>query len=210
MNFVARKKKFVLAVALTMLASLGATPVAVFAHGGEDHDEKKATAVSAGPGMVARVARVGDFEVVIKHPAVEPDKETAARVFVTRFGTNEPIGGAKIIIAMEGGGSSAPIEATVAPSNTPGLYEVKLPPLPKGQYELSARVEIAGGVQTAQYGALEVAPPPPGSAESASSWARTALLGLALLIGIGFAGVVIYRAAQFARRNRIKGEAATA
>ena len=209
MNFVARKKKFVLAVALTMLASLGATPVAVFAHGGEDHDEKKAPAISVGLGMVARVARVGDIEVVIKHPAVEPNKETAARVFVTRFGTNEPIGGAKIIIAMEGGGS-APIETTVAPSNTPGLYEVKLPPLPKGQYELSARVEIAGGVQTAQYGALEVAPPPPGSAESASSWARTALLGLALLVGIGLVGVIIYRAAQFARRNRIKGEAATA
>ena len=43
-----------------------------------------------------------------------------------------------------------------------------------------------------------------------SSWARTALLGLALLAGIGLVGVVIYRAAQLARRGRIKGEAATA
>lgn len=209
MNYVARKKGFVLAVALTMFASLIATPVAVFAHGGEDHDEKKAPAVSAGAGMVARVARAGDIEVVIKHPPVEPDKETAARVFVTRFGTNEPVGGAKIVVALEGDGG-APIEATVTPGNTPGLYEVKLPPFPKGQYKLSARVEVAGAVQIAQYGVLEVAPPPPASVESGSSWARTVLLGLALLIGIGFAGVVIYRAAQFARRNRIKGEAATA
>ncbi len=208
MNYVARKKKFVLTVALAMFASLGAGSVAVLAHGGEDHSEKKAPAVSAGVGMVARVARVGDIEVVIKHPAVEPDKETAARVFVTRFGTNDPVGNAKVIIALEGGGS--PIEATVAPSNTPGLYEVKLPPLPKGQYELSARVEMAGVVQTAQYGALEVAPPPPGSVESGASWARTALIGLALLTGIGLIGVVLYRAMGLAHRNRIKGEAATA
>lgn len=210
MNCVARKKEFVLAMALAAVAALAMTPVAVFAHGGEDHgDEKKAPAVAAGAGMVSRVARVGDLEVVIKHPPLEPDKETTARVFVTRFDSNEPVGGAKIVVAFAGDGS-APAEATAAPGNTPGLYEVKLPPLPRGQYKLNARVEIAGTSQTAQYGALEVAPLPPPATANESSWARTALMALALLAGLGLAGVVIYRAAQYARRDRIKEEAATA
>lgn len=175
-----------------------------FAHGGEDHGEEKAPVVSAGTGTLTRVARVGDFEVTIKHPPIEPDREIAARVFVTRFETNEPVGKAQVFLAF-GDGESAPEVAATATS-TPGIYEVKLPPLPKGQYKLAARLDLNGTSGTAQYGAIEVAPAPPPAVESGSSWARTALITLALLLALGVAGVVVYRFVQNARRDRVKGE----
>ena len=36
------------------------------AHGGEDHGETKTPVVSAGAGMVTRVARIGDYEVQVR------------------------------------------------------------------------------------------------------------------------------------------------
>ncbi len=174
------------------------------AHGGEDHGEEKAPVVSAGTGKITRVARVGDFEVAIKHPPVEPDKEIAARVFVTRFETNEPVGQAQVFLAFGDGGSTPEVAATA--TSTPGIYEVKLPPLPKGQYKLTARLDVNGTSGAAQYGAIEVAPAPPPAGESGSSWARTALIALGLLVVLGLAGKVVYLAVQSARRDRVKGE----
>ncbi len=192
------------AIALTLVAP----NAKVYAHEGEDHGEKKAPVVSTSANMIVRVARAGDLEVMIKHPPVEPDKETTARVFVTRFETNEPVEGAKIVVVIAG--VAHPVEATAGAGSNPGLYDVKLPPVPEGQYELAARVEAGGVPHTVEYGALQVqALPPPASAGS-SSWARTALVALGLLLGLGFAAAVIYRAAALARRGRIKGEAATA
>ncbi|MBA3320576.1 MAG: FixH family protein, partial [Pyrinomonadaceae bacterium] len=161
-----------------------------------------------GTGTITRVARAGDFEVTIKHPPIEPDKEIAARVFVTRFETNEPVEKAKITLLFTSGG--APVEATAEAANTPGMYEVKLPPMPQGDYKLAARVEGGGGTQTVEYGAIKVAPAPPAQAENSSSWARTALIALASLVGLGIAGFLLYRVAQYARRNRSEGETATA
>ncbi|MBA3320956.1 MAG: hypothetical protein H0T45_05855 [Pyrinomonadaceae bacterium] len=186
---------------VVMLLMPGASALA---HGGEDHGEKKAPVVSAGTGTITRVARVGDFEVTVKHLPIEPDKEIAARVFVTRFETNEPVGKALVFLAFGDGGSAPEVSATA--TSTPGIYEVKLPPLPKGQYKLTARLDVNGTSGAAQYGAIEVAPAPPPAVESGSSWARTALIALALLVALGVAGMIVYRAVQSARRDRVKGE----
>lgn len=199
------------AMLLALAASLisGAT---VFAHGGEDHGDQKPPTVSQGTNMIVHVARVGDFEVVIKHAPVEPDKEMVARVFVSRFANNEPVSGAKTIITLSSD-SAAPVELTATPSATPGIYEVKLPPLPKGQYKLAARVESNGETKTAGLSALEVAPQPLAASGVVASWARSALIALGAIIGfgvIGLTGIVIYRAAQASRRERIEGETAAA
>ena len=193
---------------LALMLALLMPGARALAHGDEDHGDKKAPIVSGGTGMVTRVARAGDFEVTIKHPPIEPDKEIAARVFVTRFETNEPVDQVRIFIALGDGGSIPDVAATA--TSTPGIYEVKLPPVPKGQYKLTARLDVNGTSGAAQYGAIEVAPAPPSAVENGSSWARTALIALALLLGLGAAGVVVYRVVQNARRDRIKGEPVTA
>ena len=201
--------------ALAMLVALGAllmNGVTVFAHGGEDHGEKKPAAVSQGTNMILHVARAGDYEVVIKHAPVEPDKEVVARVFVTRFANNEPITSIKPIVTITSDNSTQVDVAGVA-SATPGMYEVKLPPLPKGQYKLAARVDYNGETKTAVFSALEVTPQPVTAIGTIAAWARTTLIVLGLLVGlglIGFIGIVIYRAAQTSRRERLEGETAAA
>lgn len=202
------KRKVVAAVLAAFAIALTSSNVQVNAHGGEDHGAKKAPTVSTSANMVVRTAHVGDLEVTIKHPPVEPDKELAARVFVTRFETNEPVAGAKVFVVFTAGGM--PVEATAELGNTPGIYEVKFPPMPRGDYTLAARVEVSSATQAVEFGTLQIAPLPPPAAASESSWARTALLVLGTLVGLGFLGLVLYRATVIARRDRIKGEAATA
>ena len=189
---------------VVMLASL---PVSSFGHGGEDHGDAKAPAVSTSANMVARTVRAGDYEVTLKHPPIEPDKETTARVFVTRFDSNEPVENATITLLFSGG--EVPIEATATAGNTAGMYEVKLPPMREGEYKLAARIGVNGTTETVEYGALQVAPAPATAAESESSWARMALIALASLVGLGFIAFVLYRASQYTRRDRTR-ETATA
>lgn len=195
---------------VTLLVALLMPSAITLAHGGEDHGEKQVPAISTATGMAAHTARVGEMEVVIKHPRIEPDKEIAARLFLTHFATNEPVGGAKLVVvlASEGG---APIEANAtAAGTTPGMYEAKLPPLPKGQYKLTARVDHNGKTETVEYGAIQVAPQPVQSIGSVATWARTALIVLAVLIGLAVVGAVIYRMTLGTQRERIKGETVTA
>ena len=204
------KKLLTAITALTVL--LAAPNQSVLAHGGEDHGDQKPATVSQGTNMVVHVARAGDYEIVIKHAPVEPDKEMVARVFVTRFANNEPVTGIKPIVTFTSD-NGAPVEVTGVASATPGMYEVKLPPLPKGQYKLAARVDYNGETKTAAFSVLEVAPQPVTAIGTIAAWARTTLIVLGTLVGlcvIGFIGIVIYRAVQASRRERISGETAAA
>ena len=198
------------ALALLIGALLLAPAATVFAHGGEDHGDQKAPAVSTGPGMVVHTARAGDLEVVVKHPPVEPDKEIGARVLVTRFETNEPVTDAKVTLALAGEGGAPIVVTAAASAATPGMYEAKLPPLPKGKYTLTASLDAGGKTQQVQYGALQVAPLPVASQSAASSWARTALIGLGLLAALVLGGVVVFRATQLSQRDRLKGQTTAA
>ena len=201
--------------ALVMLVALGAllmNGATVFAHGGEDHGDQKPATVSQGTNMIVHVARAGDYEVVIKHAPVEPDKEMVARVFVTRFANNEPITGLKPIVTLTGD-NGAPLEVAGVASTTPGMYELKLPPLPKGQYKLAARVDYNGEKKTAAFSGLAVELQPLPAIATIAAWARTTLIGVGTLVGlglIGFIGIVIYRTSQASRRERITEETAAA
>ena len=198
----------VLTALSTLLAmTMGGGGAQVFAHGGEDHGDQKAPVVSKGTNMIVRVARVGDLEVVIKDPPIEPDKETAARIFITHFATNEPVSGAKVVVVLQG---ITPIEVGAVPSSTAGMYEVKLPPLPQGQYKLLARIEHDGENKTAEYGSLAVVPLPVPLTSAVATWARTALLVLGSLTVLGVLGAFIYMLLPAVRRSRIRGEVAPA
>jgi len=191
--------------ALSILLAITIGGAEVFAHGGEDHGDQKAPVVSKGTNMIVRVARAGDLEVVIKDPPIEPDKETAARIFITHFATNEPVSGAKVVVVLQG---SAPVEVAAGPSTTPGMYDVKLPPLPQGQYKLLARIEHDGENMTAEYGSLAVAPLPVSPSSALATWARTALLILGGLTVLVILGAFIYRLLPAVRRSRLRGEVA--
>lgn len=211
MNQILRKRLSAFTTLMAIVA-LFISPATGFAHGGEDHGDQKPATVSKGTNMIVHVARAGDYEVVIKHAPVEPDKEVVARVFVNRFDTNEPVANLKPVITVTAD-NGAPVEVSGAATGTPGMYEAKLPPLPKGQYKLAARVDYNGETKTATFSALTVAPQPVTATATIAAWARTALIGLGLLVAlsvIGFAAFVIYRASRASRRERITGETAAA
>jgi len=159
---VGKEKVFLrrMAASLLVVAALTAVlPAMNLAHEGEDHGESKTPVIAAGTGMVTRTARAGNWEVAIKHPSLEPDKEIPARLFVTRFETNEPIANAQVRVTLTG--TAAPVEAVATAGSTAGVYEVRLPPLPQGEYRLAAQVGANGMGQTAQFGALQITPAPP-------------------------------------------------
>lgn len=139
--------------ALLALLILALAP-AIFAHGGEDHGDKKPVAAT-GTGMIARTARAGDYEVLLKHLGLEPLHEHAARIFVTRYDTNEPVKDAAVklgITSKEG----APVNVNAKPSSRPGEFDIVLPPLDQGSYNLSVDVTGGGTNGTANYGAVTV------------------------------------------------------
>ncbi len=178
--------------ALVLVIVTLALPPISFAHGDEDHGDKK-KAVAAGAGMVARTARVGDYEVLVKHPALEPLHEHPARIFITRYATNEPVKGAAVnlVIAIKG---EAPIKVAAKASANSGEYEITLPPLDAGAYNFTAEVEVNGERGTANYGAVAIESPQPKEAGSGRSGSLNELLwplGVLLMAAIG---VMSYRA----------------
>jgi len=147
--------------------------------------------------MQTRTSRAGEWEVAIKHPIIEPDHEITARVFVTQFETNEPIANARVFLQF---GDSTAQEIPATAGTTAGVYEVKLPPMPKGKHALTARVEAGDVNEAIRFGQVDVTTPPPAEVETISSWARTGLIALAMLAALGAIVAVAYRLSQSNRR----------
>ncbi len=200
-----------LAAALLLSLSIGlfGTVSQVSAHGGEDHGDAKPAAVSNQKGMVARTARAGDFEVLLKHAELEPDTETAAKLFITRFGTNEPFAEAKPAIEITAKDGKT-FEASEVKSDAPGSYSFKMPPLPEGSYTVSAKLNLGGKSETATFSSVSVEHPAAESATGAGSWARTALMVLTALVVLGLLGGLAFFALRFAKSNGINEEAVSA
>ena len=174
--------KKVLALGFILLA----LPSASSAHEGHDDGAKKA-AVAADSGMIARTARVGDYEVMMKHPALEPLHEHSARLFITLYATNEPVkeATANLVIAAKG---KEPIKIPAKPSMRAGEYELTLPPLDSGNHSFSVVVKVGGIEQTASYGAVAIEAPQPAATESNLMDTGNALLwslGVLLLTVVG-------------------------
>lgn len=192
-----------------LLLSLVVVPQ-VFAHGGEDHGDEKPQATQSTANMTVRVVRSGDYEVTLKHPSLVPDKELAARLFITRYDTNEPLKDAKVVL-LATNSNGMPVEVSASATDTPGLYEIKLPPLPQGDYKLSARVDVSGSSMTANFGDVQVRMPEVETPAADASWARTALIALGVISMLALLGaVVVFIALKQSRRNTIEEEAVTA
>lgn len=182
-----RRVKKVLALGFILLA----LPSASSAHEGHDDGAKK-PAVTADSGMVARTVRVGDYEVMMKHPALEPLHEHSARLFITRYATNEPVKEttANLVIAAKG---KEPLKVAAKPSSRAGEYELTLPPLDSGVYSFSVTVKVGGVEQRADYGAVTIELPKTVAAENNAAGAMKMLLWLLGGLLLSGAGVMSYR-----------------
>ena len=166
-------------------------PSASSAHEGHDDGAKK-PAVTAEAGMVARTVRIGDYEVMMKHLALEPLHEHPARLFITRYATNEPVkeATANLVIAAKG---KEPIKVAAKPSARAGEYELTLPPLDSGNHSFSVVVKVGGVEQTASYGAVAIEAPQPAAVESNLADTKNVLLWLLSVLLLTAVSLTGYR-----------------
>lgn len=169
----------------------------VFAHGGEDHGDAKPKTTASDKGTISRTARLGEYELTLKHPALEPDTATAARLFITKFQTNEAIDKATAQIEIESanGAASATTAVAVEKTDIAGTYSVKIPALPEGVYAVRAKLTFNGETDTATFSGVEVKTQTAEAADSTAngmSWARTALIVFVFALVLGLFGGLIY------------------
>ncbi len=187
-----KKRKSVTALFLLLAFWLFGNDAQVFAHGDEDHGDQKPKTTTNEKGAVTRTARLGEYELTFKHPFFEPDAATSAKMFVTKFQTNEPVEKASVAIEIEPASGSI-MEAAIEKTETAGSYNVKIPPLSQGAYTIRAKLTYNGETDTATFSDVEVTPAPSTSAENNLSWARTALIAFVFTLVLAlFAGLIYF------------------
>ncbi|HEY0658780.1 MAG TPA: hypothetical protein VGD05_09910 [Pyrinomonadaceae bacterium] len=177
-------------VIITLLAS----PLPIFSHGGEDHGEAKLQ-TSVKQNIETRTAVTDNFEILLKTPLLEPDKEIAGKLFLTSHETNEPIDKAKITLLVEGE-EGKKTETIVNPTDNKGVYRLVIPPLPQSTVKLSVRINHSGKDETVNFGTAKIKPAAIEPSAENTSWARNALFGLGaigLLILLGFFAYLLFK-----------------
>ncbi len=198
----AKKSAIILLILTSILFFETDTPV--FAHGGEDHGDQKPQATTGDKGAVTRSARLGEYELTLKNSSLEPDTAAAAKLFVTRFKTNEAVENAAAKVEIESVSTGSITEAAVEKTDTAGSYSVKIPALPQGIYTVRAKLTYNGETDTATFSNVEVAPA--ASPESDLSRTRTALIGFVFALVLGLFGGLIYFIWNYADASDEKGE----
>ncbi len=169
----------------------------ISAHGGEDHGDAKPKTETTAKGTVSRVIRLGDLEVMLKHPLFKPDTATEARLFVTKFETNEAFKDVAPAVEIESANGSV-TQAVIEKSETAGVFSVKFPALPEGTYTVRTKLTHDGETDTATFSGVEVKHNSLTEAENGGiSWLRTALIGFVFLLVLGLFGVLFYFVLRF-------------
>jgi hypothetical protein len=190
-----------------VLLPVAGTVSQVFAHGGEDHGEQKVVATTQN-GMVSRSARVGDFEVLLKHPALLPDTATSARLFMTHFATNEAASDVEITAEIEATNGTVN-KIQVERTDAAGSYVVQIPPLPEGHYTFRATLKVNARTETATLSDISVGHDEPAIGVG-SSWGQSIATAVLFLIGAGLFGAFIYSAVHALKNGRTSDDAVAA
>lgn len=208
--FQANFKQSGLAIAFFLLFAVFGNAPKVFAHGGEDHGDAKPKSETTDKGTVSHSSRLGDLEVMLKHPLFLPDTATSARLFVTKFETNAGFAEVSPTIEMESVNGSV-TEAKIEKTETAGIFNVSFPALPQGTYTIRTKLTHGGETDTAVFSGVEVKPAPVDSAGgNGMSWARTILIGFIFLIVLGLFGGLIYFVLRFSEDKPLTGETVSA
>jgi len=203
----AQREKITTVILLLSIVIFGGT-AQTFAHGGEDHGEAKPKTETTDKGTVLHTTRVDDLEVMLKHERLIPDAGNAARLFVTRFQTNEASADVAPAIEIEAA-NGAVTEATVEKTATAGSFTVKLPPLTEGTYLIRAKLTHGGETDTATFSGVEIAPQA-AAAEIGSSWTQAALMILLFLVALALFGGLAYFARRVFNNKPIREETVSA
>lgn len=198
------------ALLMSITLSLFGNITEVFAHGGEDHGDEKPAVATTENGTVSRTARLGDFEILIKHSVLEPDTAASARLFLTQFATNEPAGNADLKIEIESANGIV-TEVPVEKAEAAGSFILKIPALPEGSYTLRTISTIGGKAETTTFSGIEVAHKEAAAGSAGGgSWAQTAMTALLFLVGLSLFGVLVYFAARVVKEKPLREEAVSA
>ena len=192
----AKKSVIILLTLTSILFFDSAAPV--FAHGGEDHGDQQPKAATSEKGTITRSARLGEYELTFKQSLLEPDTAVGAKLFVTKFKTNEAVENAAAKVEIESVANGSVTEATVEKTDTAGSYSVKIPALPQGVYTIRAKLTYNGETDTATFSGVEVAPVPVGLTENGMSLARKVLIAVIFAFVLALFGGLIYYVWRFA------------
>ena len=208
-KFRANLKRFGSATAFLILALFG-NALQISAHGGEDHGEAKPKTETTDKGTVSHSSRLGDLEVMLKHPLFMPDAATSARLFVTKFATNE--GFAEVLPTIEMEAANGTItQPTIGKTDTAGIFNVNFPALPNGTYLIRAKLTHNGETDTATFSGVEVKQKEISANEnSGMSWARTSLIGFIFLVILALFGGLFYFVLHFAESKQVREETVSA
>lgn len=181
----------------------------IFAHGGEDHGEAKPKTTESTKGTISHTARIGDLEVMLKHPTLAPDAATDARLFITRFETNEALAGVNLALEIEAA-NGATTPATVEKTEPPGSFNVKFPALPQGIYMIRANLTYGGETDTVTFSGVQVQNAPTASAENGAAWLSSVLLYLIGAVVLGLFGILFYFVWRMADDKQVADETVSA
>lgn len=185
-------------------------PISNFGHGGEDHGDQKPKITANEKGTVAHTTRLGDIELMLKYPEFVPDTATSAKLFFTKFETNEPIDQLSPVMEIESANGSI-TQATIEKTDNVGIFSVKIPALPQGTYAVRAKITHKGETDTATFSGIEILPESASPAGSdAFSWLRNALIAGIFLVVIALFGILVYFVIRFSASEQIDKEAVSA
>lgn len=208
--FQADLSRFILSTILLSLTLVSFGDAAqVFAHGGEDHGDAKPKTETTDKGTVSHSSRLGDLEVMLKHPLFVPDTANSARLFVTKFDTNAAFAEVSPAIEVESA-TGAVTPATIEKTDTAGIFNVNFPALPNGTYTVRTKLTHGGETDTATFSGVEVKSQPSAAENGGISWARTVLIGFIFLIVLALFGGLIYFVLRFSEGRPITGETVSA
>lgn len=188
-KFVLIKRKVLEVLAILLI--LSGNSFEISAHGGEDHGETKAKTETTDKGTVARSARLGELEVMFKHPLLLPDQPTAGRLFLTKFQTNEPFTEVSAEMEIESANNFI-TPVTVEKTATSGVFTVKIPALSAGNYTVRTKLTHNGETDTATFSDVEIKNQPLPTDEGGMSWSRTLLISFVFSIVLALFGVLFY------------------
>lgn len=180
----------------------------VFAHVGEDHGDSKPKTAVSDKGTVSYTSRIGELELMIKHPAIEPDTATLARLFITKYSTNEAADKVTAVIEIESP-SGAITQVAVEKVDAAGSYNLKIPALLEGSYTMRAKITYGGETDTATFSGVTVAHPA-AEATTGITWLRSILMVLVTTVLLALFAALAYFVWRSADEGEIRNKTVSA
>ena len=197
-----RLSRFIFLVTILVGLTLVLSPIISLAHGGEDHGDQKPKSTSNAKGVVTHSSRLGELEVMVKHPVLEPDQAASGLLFLTTFDTNESFTGADVKVDLESAGGAI-LNVSAEAGSQPGTFNLAFPLLQEGSYKMRTNVTHGGETDTVTFTGLDVKPSSSVAGEEVSWLTKTMIAFLFSLVVILLTGL-LYLVWRFAGDGQVQ------